>query len=82
MPLKPTVAALSLFTSFEGREREYYREATLHITEIRKEDLQANFTCIAVNEMHNTKVTVTLQLKAQSEGKIFSVLVSYTLHSV
>ncbi|XP_026701689.1 interleukin-1 receptor-like 1 [Athene cunicularia] len=50
---------------FEGREQEYYRETTLHITEIRKEDLQTNFTCVAVNEMHNTKATVTLQLKAQ-----------------
>ncbi|XP_074715202.1 interleukin-1 receptor-like 1 isoform X5 [Strix uralensis] len=53
---------------FEGREQEYYRETTLHITEIKKEDLQANFTCVAVNEMYNTKATVTLQLKAQCKG--------------
>ncbi|XP_009984191.1 PREDICTED: interleukin-1 receptor-like 1 [Tauraco erythrolophus] len=51
---------------FERHEQVYYRETTLHITEIKKEDLQANFTCVAVNEMHNTKATVTLQLKAQS----------------
>ncbi|KAM6099539.1 interleukin-1 receptor-like 1 isoform 2-T3 [Theristicus caerulescens] len=50
---------------FEGPGQEYYRETTLHITEIKKEDLQANFTCVVVNEMHNTKATVTLQLKAQ-----------------
>ncbi|XP_008943754.1 PREDICTED: interleukin-1 receptor-like 1 [Merops nubicus] len=49
---------------FEGREQEYYREATLHISEIKKEDLQANFTCVALNEMHNTRATVTLKLKA------------------
>ncbi|XP_021146262.2 interleukin-1 receptor-like 1 isoform X5 [Columba livia] len=53
---------------FEGRAQEYYRETTLHINEIKKEDLQANFTCVAVNEMHNTKATVTLQLKAPREG--------------
>ncbi|KFO92823.1 Interleukin-1 receptor-like 1, partial [Buceros rhinoceros silvestris] len=52
---------------FEGQGHEYYREATLHISEIKKEDLQANFTCVAVNEMLNTKATVTLQLKAQCE---------------
>uniref|UniRef100_A0A663LSH4 Interleukin 1 receptor like 1 n=1 Tax=Athene cunicularia TaxID=194338 RepID=A0A663LSH4_ATHCN len=61
---------------FEGREQEYYRETTLHITEIRKEDLQTNFTCVAVNEMHNTKATVTLQLKAQY-GKIYDAYVIY-----
>ncbi|XP_009881381.1 PREDICTED: interleukin-1 receptor-like 1 isoform X2 [Charadrius vociferus] len=61
---------------FEGREQEYYREATLHITEIEKEDLQANFTCVAVNEMYNTKVTVTLRLKAQN-GKIYDAYVIY-----
>ncbi|KGL91725.1 Interleukin-1 receptor-like 1, partial [Charadrius vociferus] len=59
---------------FEGREQEYYREATLHITEIEKEDLQANFTCVAVNEMYNTKVTVTLRLKAQSEVYLPNIL--------
>nr|XP_009932865.1 PREDICTED: interleukin-1 receptor-like 1 isoform X1 [Opisthocomus hoazin] len=50
---------------FEGREQEYYREATLHIAKIKKEDLRSNFTCVALNEMHNTKATVTLRLKAQ-----------------
>ncbi|XP_075282552.1 interleukin-1 receptor-like 1 isoform X2 [Opisthocomus hoazin] len=53
---------------FEGREQEYYREATLHIAKIKKEDLRSNFTCVALNEMHNTKATVTLRLKAQCEG--------------
>ncbi|KAM6213422.1 interleukin-1 receptor-like 1 [Sarcoramphus papa] len=61
---------------FEGREQEYYRETTLHITEIKNEDLQANFTCVAVNEMHNTKATVTLELKAQY-GKIYDAYVIY-----
>ncbi|XP_009955850.1 PREDICTED: interleukin-1 receptor-like 1 isoform X3 [Leptosomus discolor] len=61
---------------FEGHEQEHYRETTLHVTEIRKEDLQANFTCVAVNEMHNTKATVTLQLKAQY-GKIYDAYVIY-----
>ncbi|KAM6438385.1 interleukin-1 receptor-like 1 [Rhynochetos jubatus] len=59
---------------FEGREKEYYSETTLHITEIKKEDLQANFTCVAVNEMHNTKVTVTLQLKAPCEVGVPNIL--------
>lgn len=76
------VPALSLSISFEGRAQEYYRETTLHITEIKKEDLQANFTCVAVNEMHNTKATVTLQLRAPREGRIFLVLFCYALHSV
>nr|XP_009664598.1 PREDICTED: interleukin-1 receptor-like 1 isoform X3 [Struthio camelus australis] len=59
---------------FEGHDQEYYRETTLHITEIKKEDLQANFTCVAVNEMENTKATVTLQLKAQCKVDHPSVL--------
>ncbi|KAM9301065.1 interleukin-1 receptor-like 1 [Morus bassanus] len=59
---------------FEGCEQEYYRETTLHITEIKKEDLQANFTCVVVNEMHNTKATVRLQLKAQYEVGLLNVL--------
>ncbi|KFU98030.1 Interleukin-1 receptor-like 1, partial [Pterocles gutturalis] len=59
---------------FEGHEQEYYRETTLHITEVKKEDLQANFTCVALNEMHNTKVTVTLQLKAQCEVGLPNIL--------
>uniref|UniRef100_A0A8C0C091 Interleukin 1 receptor like 1 n=1 Tax=Buteo japonicus TaxID=224669 RepID=A0A8C0C091_9AVES len=61
---------------FEGREQEYYRETTLHITEIKKEDLQANFTCVAVNEMQNTRATVTLKLKAQN-GKIYDAYIIY-----
>ncbi|XP_068536237.1 interleukin-1 receptor-like 1 isoform X8 [Anas acuta] len=50
---------------FEGQAQEYYKEATLHISEIKEEDLQSNFTCVVVNEMGNTRATVTLQLKAQ-----------------
>ncbi|KGL84771.1 Interleukin-1 receptor-like 1, partial [Tinamus guttatus] len=50
---------------FEGHNKEYYRETTLFISEIKKEDLQANFRCVAVNQMGHTKATVTLQLKAQ-----------------
>ncbi|XP_010574014.1 PREDICTED: interleukin-1 receptor-like 1 isoform X3 [Haliaeetus leucocephalus] len=61
---------------FEGREQEYYGETTLHITEIKKEDLQANFTCVAVNEMQNTRATVTLKLKAQN-GKIYDAYIIY-----
>ncbi|XP_041896035.1 interleukin-1 receptor-like 1 isoform X6 [Corvus kubaryi] len=53
---------------FEGREQEYYEETTLNITEVKKEDLQSNFTCIALNTMYNTRVTVTLRLKVQSAG--------------
>ncbi|XP_040440615.1 interleukin-1 receptor-like 1 isoform X1 [Falco naumanni] len=59
---------------FEGRQHEFYRETALLITEIKKEDLQANFTCVAVNEMQNTKVTVTLRLKAQYEVVLPNVL--------
>lgn len=64
------VPALFLSISFEGHEQVYYKEATLHVTEIKKEDLQANFTCVALNEMHNTRATVMLRLKAQYEGRI------------
>ncbi|XP_061233553.1 interleukin-1 receptor-like 1 isoform X1 [Neopsephotus bourkii] len=60
--------------SFEGHEQVYYKEATLHITEIKKEDLQANFTCVALNEMHNVRATVTLRLKAQYEVGLSSIL--------
>lgn len=66
------VLALSLSISFEGREQEYYEETTLNITEVKKEDLQSNFTCIALNIMYNTRVTVTLRLQVQSEGRTFS----------
>ncbi|NXO58883.1 ILRL1 protein, partial [Aramus guarauna] len=59
---------------FQGHEQEYYRETTLHITEIKKEDLQANFTCVVMNEMHNTRATVTLQLKAQHEVGLPNIL--------
>ncbi|XP_039912984.1 interleukin-1 receptor-like 1 isoform X1 [Hirundo rustica] len=52
---------------FDGHEQVYYEETSLNITEVKKEDLQSNFTCIALNTMHNTRVTVTLQLKVQSE---------------
>ncbi|NXC15079.1 ILRL1 protein, partial [Corythaeola cristata] len=58
---------------FERHEQVYYRETTLHITEIKKEDLQANFTCVAVNEMHNTRATVTLQLNAPCEAGLPSI---------
>ncbi|XP_053912335.1 interleukin-1 receptor-like 1 isoform X2 [Cuculus canorus] len=60
--------------SFEGRHQEYYKETTLHISEIKNEDLQANFTCVVVNEMCNTRATVTLKLKAQCEVGIPNVL--------
>lgn len=63
---------LFLSISFEGQAREYYKEATLHITEIKEEDLQSNFTCVVMNEMGNTRATVTLQLKAQCKGRICS----------
>ncbi|KFU89774.1 Interleukin-1 receptor-like 1, partial [Chaetura pelagica] len=59
---------------FEGPAHEYYRETTLHITEIKKEDLQANFTCVALNEMKNTKATVMLKLKAPCEVGFPNVL--------
>ncbi|XP_050188872.1 interleukin-1 receptor-like 1 isoform X3 [Myiozetetes cayanensis] len=59
---------------FEGREQEYYEETTLNITEVKKEDLQSNFTCIALNTMHNTRVTVTLELKTQFEVVLCNVL--------
>lgn len=66
------VPALSLSISFAGHKQVYYEETTLNITEVKKEDLQSNFTCIALNIMYNTRVTVTLQLKVKSEGRIFS----------
>ncbi|KFO60782.1 Interleukin-1 receptor-like 1, partial [Corvus brachyrhynchos] len=59
---------------FEGREQEYYEETTLNITEVKKEDLQSNFTCIALNTMYNTRVTVTLRLKVQSAEVLPTVL--------
>uniref|UniRef100_A0A8C5U5Q1 Interleukin 1 receptor like 1 n=1 Tax=Malurus cyaneus samueli TaxID=2593467 RepID=A0A8C5U5Q1_9PASS len=60
--------------SFEGHEHVYYEETTLNITEIKKEDLQSNFTCIALNTMYNTRVTVTLQLRAQAKAALPNVL--------
>ncbi|XP_064264102.1 interleukin-1 receptor-like 1 isoform X1 [Passer domesticus] len=60
--------------SFNGHEQVYYEETTLNITEVKKEDLQSNFTCIALNMMHNTRVTVTLQLKVQSKEFLPNVL--------
>ncbi|XP_035172194.1 interleukin-1 receptor-like 1 isoform X1 [Oxyura jamaicensis] len=62
---------------FEGQAREYYGEATLHITEIKEEDLQSNFTCVVVNEMGNTRATVTLQLKAQSDHPNVLMIVGF-----
>ncbi|XP_032907005.1 interleukin-1 receptor-like 1 [Catharus ustulatus] len=59
---------------FDGHDQVYYKETTLNITEVKKEDLQSNFTCIALNEMYNTRVTVTLQLKVQSEGVLPNAL--------
>ncbi|XP_005013476.1 interleukin-1 receptor-like 1 isoform X1 [Anas platyrhynchos] len=62
---------------FEGQAREYYKEATLHISEIKEEDLQSNFTCVVVNEMGNTRATVTLQLKAQSDHPNVLMIVGF-----
>uniref|UniRef100_A0A8C5JUL8 Interleukin 1 receptor like 1 n=1 Tax=Junco hyemalis TaxID=40217 RepID=A0A8C5JUL8_JUNHY len=62
-PLKPMVPSLSLSISFDDHEQVYYGETTLNITEVKKEDLQSNFTCIALNTLYSTRVTVTLQLK-------------------
>ncbi|XP_041274069.1 interleukin-1 receptor-like 1 isoform X2 [Onychostruthus taczanowskii] len=59
---------------FDGHEQVYYEETTLNITEVKKEDLQSNFTCIALNIMYNTGVTVTLQLKVQSKDFLPNVL--------
>ncbi|XP_074391918.1 interleukin-1 receptor-like 1 isoform X5 [Zonotrichia albicollis] len=53
---------------FDDHEQVYYGETTLNITEVKKEDLQSNFTCIALNTLYSTRVTVTLQLKVQSKG--------------
>uniref|UniRef100_A0A8C9U2T1 Interleukin 1 receptor like 1 n=1 Tax=Serinus canaria TaxID=9135 RepID=A0A8C9U2T1_SERCA len=63
---------------FHGHEQVYYEETTLNITEVKQKDLQSNFTCIALNTMYNTRVTVTLQLKVQSkDGKIYDAYVIY-----
>uniref|UniRef100_G3UNV1 Interleukin 1 receptor like 1 n=1 Tax=Meleagris gallopavo TaxID=9103 RepID=G3UNV1_MELGA len=48
---------------FEGQHQEYYGEATLTISNIEHTDLQSSFTCVAMNEMGNTRSTVTLRLK-------------------
>ncbi|XP_066427685.1 interleukin-1 receptor-like 1 isoform X2 [Molothrus aeneus] len=61
---------------FNDHEQVYYEETTLNITEVKKEDLQSNFTCIALNTMYNTRVTVTLQLKKRY-GKIYDAYVIY-----
>uniref|UniRef100_A0A8C5JW39 Interleukin 1 receptor like 1 n=1 Tax=Junco hyemalis TaxID=40217 RepID=A0A8C5JW39_JUNHY len=77
-PLKPMVPSLSLSISFDDHEQVYYGETTLNITEVKKEDLQSNFTCIALNTLYSTRVTVTLQLKVQSkDGKIYDAYVIY-----
>ncbi|XP_005037601.1 PREDICTED: interleukin-1 receptor-like 1 isoform X2 [Ficedula albicollis] len=59
---------------FNGHDQVYYGETTLNITEVKKEDLQSNFTCISLNIMSNTRVTVTLQLKVKSEEVLPNVL--------
>ncbi|XP_015705624.1 interleukin-1 receptor-like 1 isoform X4 [Coturnix japonica] len=48
---------------FEGQHQEYYGEATLTISNIEHTDLQSSFSCVAMNEMGNTRTTVTLRLK-------------------
>ncbi|OWK58224.1 Interleukin-1 receptor-like 1 [Lonchura striata] len=59
---------------FDGHAQVYYEESILNITEVKKEDLQSNFTCIALNIMYNTRVTVTLQLKVQDKEVLPNVL--------
>uniref|UniRef100_A0A8V0YTP3 Interleukin 1 receptor like 1 n=1 Tax=Gallus gallus TaxID=9031 RepID=A0A8V0YTP3_CHICK len=51
------------FSYFEGQHQEYYGEATLTISNIEHTDLQSSFSCVAMNEMGNTRTTVTLRLK-------------------
>ncbi|XP_014748761.1 PREDICTED: interleukin-1 receptor-like 1 isoform X1 [Sturnus vulgaris] len=66
--------------SFNGHDQVYYEETSLNITEVKKEDLQSNFTCIALNTMYNTRVTVTLQLKVQSEEVLpYALLITGSL---
>ncbi|XP_025921961.1 interleukin-1 receptor-like 1 isoform X2 [Apteryx rowi] len=62
---------------FEGQDQEYYRETTLRITEIKQEDLQANFTCVAMNEMENTKATVTLKMKEQLDHPSVLMIIGF-----
>ncbi|KAM7032344.1 interleukin-1 receptor-like 1 [Passerculus sandwichensis] len=59
---------------FDDHEQVYYGETTLNITEVKTEDLQSNFTCIALNTLYSTRVTVTLQLKVQSKEVLPNVL--------
>uniref|UniRef100_A0A8C0GJA0 Interleukin 1 receptor like 1 n=1 Tax=Chelonoidis abingdonii TaxID=106734 RepID=A0A8C0GJA0_CHEAB len=61
---------------FMRRDREYYGESTLTIEEVTEEDLLSNFTCVALNEIENVVLTVTLQLKVPY-GKIYDAYVIY-----
>ncbi|NP_001019762.1 interleukin-1 receptor-like 1 isoform LV precursor [Gallus gallus] len=64
------------FSYFEGQHQEYYGEATLTISNIEHTDLQSSFSCVAMNEMGNTRTTVTLRLK-KKYGKIYDAYVIY-----
>ncbi|OXB72200.1 UNVERIFIED_CONTAM: hypothetical protein H355_003414 [Colinus virginianus] len=58
---------------FEGQHHEYHGEAILYISKIEHMDLQSNFSCVAVNEMGNTRTTVTLRLKEKSDPDILMI---------
>ncbi|XP_025068952.1 interleukin-1 receptor-like 1 isoform X1 [Alligator sinensis] len=46
---------------FSGTFKERYGEAVLRVTEVKQEDLQSNFTCVALNAKEYIMATVTLQ---------------------
>ncbi|XP_052520593.1 interleukin-1 receptor-like 1 isoform X4 [Tympanuchus pallidicinctus] len=58
---------------FEGQHQEYYGEATLTISNIEHTDLQSSFSCVAMNEMGNTRSTVTLRLKEKSGPNVLMI---------
>lgn len=64
-----STTSFSLTVSFEGQHQEYYGEATLTISNIEHTDLQSSFSCVAMNEMGNTRSTVTLRLKEKCKDK-------------
>lgn len=61
------------FSYFEGQHQEYYGEATLTISNIEHTDLQSSFSCVAMNEMGNTRTTVTLRLKKKSGPNVLMI---------
>uniref|UniRef100_A0A7M4F6Y7 Interleukin 1 receptor like 1 n=1 Tax=Crocodylus porosus TaxID=8502 RepID=A0A7M4F6Y7_CROPO len=61
---------------FSGTFNERYGEVVLRVTEVKQEDLQSNFTCVALNAKEYITATVTLQ-EPHEDGKMYDAYVIY-----